>query len=457
MKKVVLSLLMFLIFAISYSAVKIGDSDLPISEIELNLSKNEIISDGIDSVTFNAVLKDSKGNIRKGEVEFMVDGVKTKENIIYATETGDIIIKAIFGDLSSTSTIKSVDIIGIAEQTQVNEIKEINSPALASKFTGNGGKKYVTIILPPSYSISKRKYPVIYSLAGFGESTSEYMKEFGATGLWNMMKTKKIKESIIVVIDAWSGVASSFYANSKVLGNWEEFIAKDLVDFLDSNYRTIPRSGARGIVGYATGGTGAFNIAIKYPDIFSAVYCFNPGIADDNGVKEYIIGSDNDINTTLALLDTYKSLSTKEIIAKISKYGVYSPMNIRLCYGLAFASTEQNPLIQFPYSIENGKTVINEELYNKWQKGFGGITDKILEYKENMLKLKGIAFEYGIKEENKFIVNGCEEYYKKLSENKIPCILNKNSGGHYNYTLMAKQYAEVIFPYFDKILDTTNK
>lgn len=427
---------------------------LPATQIEVQTSKNEIISDGVDSVTFSAILKDSDGNIKENEsVVYKINGIITTKTSIRANEAGEIILEAALGNLKSITTLKAIEIAGINTQIQKNDLKLVSSSALAVNMVGQSGKKNITVIVPPSYSISQRKYPVIYALAGFGESSSEYMGEFGATSLWNMMKTQQIKESIMVVIDGWSGVSSSFYANSKVLGNWEEFIAKDVVEFVDANYRTIPDSNSRGIMGYATGGTGAFNISVKYPKIFSVVYCFNPGIADSNGVKEYIIGSDSEIRATITLLNSYKNITTREIITNMNKLGTYSAMNIRLCYGLSFAAMEEKPLTQFPYTLENDKIVVNEEIYKRWQNGFGGIEDKIANYKDNMLKLKGLAIEYGIGEENKFIVNGCEYYYKKLTENGIPCILNKNSGGHYNYSLMAKRHAEVVMPYFDKILN----
>ena len=50
---------------------------------------------------------------------------------------------------------------------------------------------------------------------------------------------------IVVMPNAYNRFKGSMYSSSVTIGDWETFIAKELVDYIDSNYRTIPRTESR--------------------------------------------------------------------------------------------------------------------------------------------------------------------------------------------------------------------
>ena len=56
------------------------------------------------------------------------------------------------------------------------------------------------------------------------------------------------------------------YSNSVTTGDWETFVAKDLVGYIDSHYRTLARRESRGLAGHSMGGYGTMRIGMKYPD-----------------------------------------------------------------------------------------------------------------------------------------------------------------------------------------------
>ncbi|MBI2501700.1 MAG: T9SS type A sorting domain-containing protein [Candidatus Latescibacteria bacterium] len=71
------------------------------------------------------------------------------------------------------------------------------------------------------------------------------------------------------------------YLSSKVIGDYETYIAKDLVAYIDSHYRTFAHRYARGITGFSMGGYGAMHLALKYPEVFGAVVA-QAGFYDSN-------------------------------------------------------------------------------------------------------------------------------------------------------------------------------
>ena len=67
-------------------------------------------------------------------------------------------------------------------------------------------------------------------------------------------------ELIIVMPDAYTKFAGSMYSSSVVTGDWESFVAKDLVSYIDSRYRTIASAASRGLAGQSMGGDGVLRI-----------------------------------------------------------------------------------------------------------------------------------------------------------------------------------------------------
>jgi enterochelin esterase-like enzyme len=59
-------------------------------------------------------------------------------------------------------------------------------------------------------------------------------------------------------------------------GDFENFIARDLVAYVDAHYRTLARRESRGLVGPSMGGYGATRIGMKHADVFGALYIMSP-------------------------------------------------------------------------------------------------------------------------------------------------------------------------------------
>ncbi len=62
------------------------------------------------------------------------------------------------------------------------------------------------------------------------------------------------------------------YSNSPTIGNWENFIARDLVSYIDTNYRTLAKRESRGLSGHSMGGYGTMRIGMRDPETFVALY-----------------------------------------------------------------------------------------------------------------------------------------------------------------------------------------
>ena len=128
--------------------------------------------------------------------------------------------------------------------------------------------KKVTVYLPQGYdSLSTLRYRTIYLLHG-AQGNQNYYSAF-YTKFDTLIANNTIKPTIIVMPDASAQpYAGSFYTNSILYGNYENYIYIDVIGYIDTKYKTLASRNNRSIAGHSMGGFGAMNLAFKHSDLF---------------------------------------------------------------------------------------------------------------------------------------------------------------------------------------------
>ena len=70
------------------------------------------------------------------------------------------------------------------------------------------------------------------------------------------------------------------YANSPTTGNWDDYITRDVVQYIDSHYRTLADPAHRVIAEHSMGGYGALTLSFRHPEVFGFVYAMSPCCTD---------------------------------------------------------------------------------------------------------------------------------------------------------------------------------
>jgi enterochelin esterase-like enzyme len=155
----------------------------------------------------------------------------------------------------------------------VERIK-VHGKALEGNLEGDSPDRDVFVYLPPGYSANTtQRYPVVYMLHGYGLTAERWMPFTRmADAADKNIAAGTMKEMIFVNPDAFTIYNGSMYSSSPTIGDWESFIAEDLVAYVDSHYRTIPDRLSRGLGGHSMGGYGTIRIGMKRPDVFSSLY-----------------------------------------------------------------------------------------------------------------------------------------------------------------------------------------
>ena len=139
-----------------------------------------------------------------------------------------------------------------------------------------------TIHLPEGYDNSDEHYPVLYFLHGFG--ANHYLVYGGIHDKVDLLiSLDQVDPFIIVRPDgSASPYLGSFYTNSSLYGDFEDYIIYDLIDHIDNTYRTIDHRLYRGISGHSMGGYGATKLGIKYYDLFGSISSHSGVLVFDN-------------------------------------------------------------------------------------------------------------------------------------------------------------------------------
>lgn len=171
----------------------------------------------------------------------------------------------------------------------------IYSSALENNFVGNPIERNILVYLPPGYKFNGLKnYPVVYLLHGFPFSENafndieEWDQWIDPNGLFptypdfpkyrfktwidNLIEQGSIQPMIIVMPDASTiPYGFSFYTNSALNGNFEDFIVEDLVSYVDNNFRTLKNEDSRAVIGHSQGGYAAFKFGMFHSDVFGTI------------------------------------------------------------------------------------------------------------------------------------------------------------------------------------------
>ena len=163
-----------------------------------------------------------------------------------------------------------------AKPVTVEHIK-IHGKSLEGNLEGDAVDRDVYVFLPPGYNKDKhRRYPVVYALHGYSIGAEQWTHEIHVPQTIEGAFAQGAKEMIVVLPDSKTVHNGSMYSSSVTTGDFEDYIAHDVVTYIDAHYRTLPNRLSRGLVGHSMGGYGATRIGMKHADVFGSLYIMSP-------------------------------------------------------------------------------------------------------------------------------------------------------------------------------------
>ena len=288
----------------------------------------------------------------------------------------------------------------------------VHSPALEGNLLGDDPNRDIFVYLPPNYNYNSNiKYPVVYLLHGYTWTPFGFVRRFHLKATCDSLISNDIvKPMIIVLPDAKNKYRGSYYTNSYMTGNWENFITVDLIEYIDKNYRTIKSAQGRGIAGHSMGGYGAIKIAMKHPELFSAVYCLSSAFLDfENSFR-----------------GTMKSF-LEQAVTESQFNGLKWQVQTMIAAAAAFTPDSSCTPFRCRFPLKPNGDLI-ESVWQTWLRH--DPISMVDQYKENLMRLIKFKFDCGTGDE--YFLTGNQNFSRKLTTENISHTYVEYEGDHLN-------------------------
>ena len=183
-------------------------------------------------------------------------------------------------------------------------VLEHDSRILRDNPLGDPHLRKLAVWLPPQYESSRRRFPVLYDLVGFTGSGLAHTnwKPFGDNvpeRAARLLHEGRIGPAIFVFPDCFTALGGNQYVNSSAIGRYADYLTREIIPFVDREFRTLAGREHRGCFGKSSGGYGAIVHGMQYAQHWGAV-------ADHSGDAYFDFVYRSDWPNTLNALAKYR-------------------------------------------------------------------------------------------------------------------------------------------------------
>lgn len=319
-------------------------------------------------------------------------------------------------------------VVADAAKVRVDKIS-VRSAAIAGNLEGNPADREVLVVLPPAYDKQPtRRFPVVYALHGFWIDAPTWWGEIHMPQTAEGAFAKGAKDMILVFPSSKTRHMGSLYASGGTVGDFETFIAQELIAHIDANYRTLATPQSRGLVGHSMGGYGATRIGMKHGEKFGALYLMSAGGLSPRG--PFTIKPE--VAAQLEAIDSLDDLAALPNEAR-------GP----LAMAAAFSPNPAKPPLYLDFPFEGGKD--RPEIIAKWTAN--APLAFIDQYASKLRGYRAIAIDVGDKD---WLIEDSKRLHAALGGLGITSTLDIYDGDHTNRLGFRMQ--DHVLPFFSQHL-----
>jgi enterochelin esterase-like enzyme len=140
----------------------------------------------------------------------------------------------------------------------------------------------IKVYTPPGYKKDGNdRYPVVYNLHGAGGGSPERQWDRAGKTIADAVEAGTIDPVIYVFVNGLGDTFFVDYADGSL--KVESMIVKELIPWVDANYRTVASKEGRAVDGFSMGGYGALMLALRHPDLFESVVSYGAALIEPRG------------------------------------------------------------------------------------------------------------------------------------------------------------------------------
>lgn len=314
-----------------------------------------------------------------------------------------------------------------------------DSKILKGNPLGDPHVRKLAVWLPPQYGERKQRFPALYDLVGFTGSGLSHVnwKPFGDNvpeRALRLQREGRMGPAIFVFPDCFTSLGGNQYVNSSAIGDYGDYLVREIVPFVDRHFRTLASREHRGCFGKSSGGYGAILHAMKYAKYWGAV-------ADHSGDAYFDFVYWHDWPNTLNELSKYRPRKRKpgryDVLRESARKGLAEGRDdgrvkrflehvwhkeklsmaeshaiMNLCMAATYDPDRRAPLgFRLPFNVETGEPI--KARWSNWLKH--DPIHLVERYRSNLKSLNGIYIDCGWRDQY-HIHYGTRILSKRLSQ-----------------------------------------
>ncbi len=333
---------------------------------------------------------------------------------------------------------------------------EYDSRILADNPLGDPTCRQFGVWLPPQYDQGAgrgrgRRFPVLFDLAGFTSSGlartawrafNENVPERAA----RLVHDRKLDPCIIVFPDCFTALGGNQYVNSSAIGRYADYLTRELIPFVDREFRTKAAREHRGCYGKSSGGYGAMIHGMKYARYWGAIASHSgdayfdfiygadwPGTLDELARYRHPRLADGKVDMRRFPADVppgHDDGRVRRFLERIAKRENPAGREVHCLMNLAMAATyDPDPDAPngflLPFDLDTG-----ERIPARWRAWLRHDPVRLAgRYAHNLKKLRGVFIDCGWRDQYR-IHYGSRQLSKQLHAHGVPHRYEEFDGTH---------------------------
>jgi enterochelin esterase-like enzyme len=323
-------------------------------------------------------------------------------------------------------------VVAGAKPVTVEHIK-IHGTSLEGNLEGEAVDRDAIVFLPPSYfQETTRHYPVVYALHGYSIGAEQWTHEIRVPQTVEGAFARGAKEMIVVLPDSKTAYGGSMYSSSVTVGNFEQYVAHDVVSYIDAHYRTIPDRLSRGLVGHSMGGYGALRIGMKHPDVFGALYVMSPCCLSPRPAPDPNSAQEKEFDAAVAAMKSPTDAANMSFFQRAE-----------LATAAAWSPDPKSPPLYFDLPVKDG--AVQPDVLAKWTAN--SPLDFIDQYIDNLRQYRAISLDVGDQDTLRF---DTQKVHEVLDSYGIENSFEMFQGTH--TSRVAYRFQDHVLPFFSQNL-----
>lgn len=336
-------------------------------------------------------------------------------------------------------------------------VDTLHARGLEGNRAGDPSAREVYIYLPPSYATDRaRRFPVLYLLHGITSHPREWLdgsyQGLDLRAAMDSLVRSGGTEFLIVMPHADNRFGGTFYVNSQAFGRWDDVIARELVAFIDTRYRTRSNRRARGLAGQSMGGFGALSVAQGHADTFGSVYAMSPCCLDLVG--DLAPGSDVwRWAAPVAVLTRPQAVLTRPQAgrARIARTmaAAFAPVGTLRVVAPGGNPDSTSLLAPLPFVVDStGAVRVDRTVFARWREMLP--VDRLARDPSPLRRSCAVSIEFGTHDEIANVPAGALAYSAALTRAGIVHTLSEFDGKHVDRT--RERFERHVLPFFSDVL-----